>query len=242
MNKQLEELWNREVPPGSKFELDRISSLPEGAQSFLRHAIAADAPLVSKVRLKMHGEIKLKKWVPFVAEQVISYPDELVWAAKAKVGFSITGYDSLIGHEGRMDWKLLGLIRVMKASGPDISRSAAGRMAGELCWLPTALLSPEVLWESSEGNQQRLSVQTPRGHVNLTLTLAEDGALRECQIERWGNPGGGEFRLTPFGVVFSAERKFCDFTIGSELRAGWGYPSNPDGEFFRASIDDAQYR
>ena len=37
-----------------------------------------------------------------------------------------------------MSWRLLRLPPVMTAAGPDITRIAAGRMAGEIALLPTA--------------------------------------------------------------------------------------------------------
>ena len=50
-----------------------------------------------------------------------------------------------------MQWKLLGLATVMRADGPDVAKSAAGRCGGEGVWLPTALL-PEmgVSWTAPE--------------------------------------------------------------------------------------------
>jgi len=39
---------------------------------------------------------------------------------------------------GEMPWRLLRLIPVMTAVGPDITRSACGRLAGEIALIPTA--------------------------------------------------------------------------------------------------------
>ena len=49
-------------------------------------------------------------------------------------GLAIGGFDRLVDGEGEMRWKLLGLFPVMTASGPDISRSAAGRFMTESAW------------------------------------------------------------------------------------------------------------
>ena len=43
---------------------------------------------------------------------------------------------------GGLDWKLLGLLTVANAEGPDVARSAAGRSGAKVIWLPTALLPP----------------------------------------------------------------------------------------------------
>jgi len=47
-------------------------------------------------------------------------------------GLPVVGYDRLSSGTAQMRWRLLGLLPVMTAAGPDITRSAAGRLAGEL--------------------------------------------------------------------------------------------------------------
>jgi hypothetical protein len=242
MNRALERLWAESVPATKAFAVADLEPLPEPAKRFLEHSIRDGAPCASAVRLKMSGEIKLKGWVPFRAEQVISYPHGFVWSARAGRRVAIHGYDRLLGDEGEMNWKILALFPVMSASGPDVSRSAAGRMAGELCWVPTALLSQGVEWGEPEGEWQPVQVPAAYGPVALRLRIGSDGRLHECQIERWKDAGGGLFMNAEFGVVFHGECEFGPFTIGSELSAGWGYPQHADGEFFRAVVEHAEFR
>jgi hypothetical protein len=65
------------------FNPESLTNLPETARRYLEHAIAPGTEFVSAVRLKMHGEIKLKKWIPFTAEQVICWEHGLIWSATA---------------------------------------------------------------------------------------------------------------------------------------------------------------
>lgn len=240
---ELGALWNAALPATGTFDPGLVAHLRELAQRFLGHAIAPGAPLAQAVRLRMQGEIKLKGWSAFTAEQTIRYPDGLVWVARTRIGgLPVRGYDRLLGAEGAMDWRLFGLVPVMRASGEDVSRSAAGRMAGELCWLPTALLGEGVSWGEPEGDVQPLRVATGAGEVGLRLRIGSEGRLLECQIERWGNPDGVGYRYAPFGVVFDGERRFGPFTIGAEIRAGWRFPESAAGEFFRATLVAAEFR
>jgi hypothetical protein len=93
----------------------------------------------SSVQLTMRGHIRLGSWRPFTAP---TGPGALrfIWAATARVaGLPVTGFDRYSFGTGQMRWRLLGLVPVMTASGPDVTRSAAGRLAGEAtCWLPTS--------------------------------------------------------------------------------------------------------
>ncbi len=61
-----------------------------------------------------------------------------MWAARA-AGI-IAGSDRYVDGNGGPDWKLLGLLTVAHAEGPEVSQSAAGRAGAEAIWLPTALL------------------------------------------------------------------------------------------------------
>ena len=59
--------------------------LPEPARRWLSHAIAPGTPLWGSVELTMHGQIKLGRWRPFTARQVLTPPDGYIWAATAVV-------------------------------------------------------------------------------------------------------------------------------------------------------------
>jgi len=67
----LNTLWNSAPYQDRIFRLDDFTHLPFVARRYLEHAIAPGTKLASAVRLQMHGEIKLKNWIPFKAEQVI---------------------------------------------------------------------------------------------------------------------------------------------------------------------------
>ena len=59
-NKGIEALWGSVQPIEDVFVANKIAGLPEAAQRYFEHAIAPDTLLASAVRLRMHGEIKLK--------------------------------------------------------------------------------------------------------------------------------------------------------------------------------------
>ena len=60
----LDALWDSATPTELVFNSDKLSHLPAAAKPYLEHAIAPGTKIASAVRLKMHGEIKLKKWIP----------------------------------------------------------------------------------------------------------------------------------------------------------------------------------
>ncbi len=239
----LDDLWNSASPTGRALSPDRLSTLPEAARRYLEHAIAPGTLLASAVRLRMHGEIKLRRWLPFTAEQVIHWGRGMIWKAAVRMkGMTIRGFDRLVDGEGAMRWKLLGIIPVMVASGPDIARSAAGRVIAESAWLPSALCDDEVSWKAQDSFHPHacLTVQGESG-----LTIDDRGRPQAFSLRRWGNPGGEEFHYADFGGVVEEEGTFAGYTIPTRLRVGWHFGTDRferEGEFFRATVDDAAYR
>jgi hypothetical protein len=131
VNTTLDSLWDfTPAAAGRMFHPEQIAGLPPVTQKYLEHAVAPGTRLANAVRLRMHGEIKLKRWLPFTAEQVIRRDRGMIWKATVRMfGLPIRGFDRLIDGEGEMHWKLLGLIPIMSASGADITRSAVGRVS-----------------------------------------------------------------------------------------------------------------
>jgi hypothetical protein len=141
-----------------------------------------------------------------------------------------------------MDWKLLGLVTVAHADGPDVARSAAGRAGAEAVWLPTALLSRfGVRWSVAAGDQVTAHYQVGGTPLEVTYHLDGDGRIRSLAFDRWGDPdNNGRFGWHRFGGAFTGYRSFQGLTIPSQGRLGWfyGQDRSPVGEFFRYQITD----
>jgi hypothetical protein len=206
--------------------------LSEAARRYLAHA---GSHLPHAVALRMCGEIRLGRWRPFVAEEALG-PCGFVWNAAVGDGLlKIKGFDAYGAGEGVMRWRLLG-VPVMSASGPDVTRSARGRVATEAIWAPAILAA--AAWEEDVA---RWSIDGEE--VALHLRIGDDGSVRELWTPRWGNPGGGAWRVETFGAVVEEERSFRGVTVPSRVRAGWWFGTErfAEGEFFRATIEDLNF-
>jgi hypothetical protein len=226
------------------FDAAMVADLPEPARRWLTHAIAPGTPLWQSVELDMRGQIRLGAWRAFTARQVLAPPQGFIWAANARLfGLPVVGFDRLSSGSGQMRWRLGGLVPVMSADGPDVTRSAAGRLAGEMALLPTTF--PAATWTSgSDGDRVAVTWRIAEQDESAELHIGPDGALLGVIMQRWGNPSGGPYGRYPFGVAIEAERTFSGVTLGSQLRAGWwwGTDRESEGEFFRAQITSAMFR
>jgi hypothetical protein len=241
------EEWDRlssPTPAPAVFGPELLTGLPEPARRWLTHAIALATPLWQTGELVMAGEIRLgRSWRPFTARQVLAPPSGFVWAARARVaGLPVTGFDRFSAATGEMRWRLLGLLPVLSATGPDVSLSAAGRLAGEAVLLPSVFRAAR--WEPGEEPGTAVAVwRLATGEERTRLRVGADGRLLAVGMQRWGNPDGGSYGRRPFGVTVEEEGTWDGLTIPSVFRAGWeeGTDRAAAGEFFRARITAARF-
>ncbi len=206
-------------------------------------AVAPDAPAARVALLKMTGRIKLGRCTPFRAVQVIAPPHGFVWVARAGWGpLSFAGYDRYGNGEGQMQWRLGGRVPVMTASGPDITRSSAGRVAVEAILLPPSFA--DVEWEPHAGEDSATAIRMiGEEETRGELRVGDDGRLTSVRMQRWSAPDKRPWGHYPFGGIVEHEATFNGITIPSRLRIGdWiGTDQWAAGEFFRCEITDAVF-
>jgi hypothetical protein len=238
-------LWNAASPVKTQFDPASIASLPEPARRYLNHSILAGAPVAQAVRLSMRGELKVGgRWYPFKAEQVTRAERGFVWRARLKMkGLPVSGADYWLDGDAALSWKLLGLFRLVHATGPEIARSALGRMQAEAIWLPTSLLAPGVRWHVNGGLEAVFDTEGRRAHLHLKVD--EHGRPLSLRTKRWGKPDNEPFGEYDFGGEFLEEGTFQGITIPTRVSIGWFYGSKryeEEGEFFRAEVEHAEFR
>lgn len=224
------------------FSSAELSDLPDPVRRYLQTAVAPGAPLATCVQLRMHGHIKVGRWLPFTARQVLNPHEGFVWAARA--AGVIAGSDRYISGAGAMDWKIAGLVTVAHAEGPDVSRSAAGRAGAEAIWVPTALLPRfGVTWSAVDDTHVSARYRLGSTPVEINLVLDPAGLVRSVVFDRWGDPDrSGTWGWHPFGGEFSGYRCFGGLTVPSTGSLGWHFGTDrwPAGEFFRYEITSLQ--
>jgi hypothetical protein len=241
--------WRRLTGPTSApapFTPALLDGLPGPARRWLEHSIAPGTPLRRVAVFRQHGEIKVGRWQRYEADWMLAPPDGFIWAATTRLGpVFIRGFDRYTGGSGEMRWRLFGRLPFHSAQGPDVTRSALGRLLGELCFVPAAALSPLVSWEHLDDRRSTACIDAGGQVHRVTLTVADSGRLERVDLLRWGDPDGREFREHTFTAVMDGrEAAYDGFTIPLGCRAGWWHC--PDGcakeEFIRFALDHAVYR
>ena len=241
-------LWHRLAPTEptpAVFDPSLVMDLPEPARRWLTHAIAPATPLAGAVVLEMHGHIRIGRWLPFQAIQLQVPPDGYLWVARAGRGpVSIRGYDSYADGTGQMRWRLLGRVPLINAAGPDLDRSAAGRVALDAFTVPISLAHPV----------RHLARRGRRRHRCGRMVLRRSHAASRDPGRSGRNAAFGDHATVGFAArramggyacwgILEGEASFGGITMPTRMRAGYflGTERWGEGEFFRATITDAHF-
>ncbi len=251
-DREIERLWEslRDVPGTSVFDPGSVANLPEPARRYLRYAIAPGTRLARSVVVEMQGRIGLKPGadkLPFQASQILAMPNGFIWRATVGEGImQFTGSDRYTAGEGVMLWFLGYAIPLVHASGADVSRSAAGRMALEApLLLPSALL-PEAgaRWEAIDSQSARVHVRIGSELLAPVISVTQDGRLERVEMQRWDAEGldGKPGYVLWVGDQLTEVRTFGGYTIPVRMRATKRAGTPQADSFFEAEIKSAHYQ
>lgn len=239
------------------FALAWVAGLPEPARRYLVHSIAPGVQLPTSAHLRMVGNVRNQpggEWLEVNAEEVLAPPRGLVWSARVRGRvLSLNGDEHYIDGEAERCFWFLERFPLVRARGPDVSRSAAGRVAAESILLPSSLLPGHDLeWRPGDDMDSARAIFTVgTTPAELTIRVAGDGSLRSASLQRWGptrfgpvdkRAGGGRYGWQQFRIDSFAERTFAGITIPVRLSATWIPEEGPEFEFFRAEITRATFR
>lgn len=267
-NAEVARVWNTlqtKAPAIERFSKAMIADQPEPVQRYFLHAFNAErnseetargtplpsefrsVPIATSVHLTMRGTIRLapnQDWMPLQAEELLSTKG-FIWKARAGKGMmQMHGADYYTNREGRMRFALWGLVPVVNARNPDVMRSAIGRWIGEFFWLPFALLpSRGVSWRTIDNNTIQASLKADDEAITLTFVIDDQGRLLKSSFLRWGNQTEDKhYAEIPFGGEYQAEQSFGEYTIPAQMRAGWWFGTDRYFEFFRTTIEQAEFQ
>jgi hypothetical protein len=247
LDRHMTRRWVELRPPAreTSFNPDMLVELPEPAQRFFLHAIQPGTRLARSVYLEMEGRFGLQpgaEKVPMRAQEILAAPHGLIWKASIGSGFMrFSGYDYYVEEEGAMRWFLWGVIPLVRAEGPEITRSAAGRVAMEaVAWLPSVLLPQNgVLWEYIDDHSARAHIPVGKEELTPTITVDPDGRLERIEMMRW-DPDERKYFLH-VGEVLGEEREFKGHTIPTRIILTSKAGTTQENPFFEAVVTTAEF-
>lgn len=234
---------DRPLPSAALDERPLLELLPEPAARWVRRCVATDAPAYTQVRLELEGITKIGPWHRFTATQTIRPRHGYRWKVRTWVaGAPVVGVENMWPSSARRHWLAAGLVPFGRAEGPELLCSAAGRLAAESVFVPTA--SALASWDVSALDDSAFATWRIGSRVDrVRLDVAPNGRLRSVSLRRWGTPPGGRYGRHPFGLRFEDEMTVGGVTIPASMTASWwwGTDRQDEGTILRARVVAAHF-
>jgi hypothetical protein len=225
-----------------RFQSASVNALDEPVRRYFTHAIRDDAPLAAGIRLTMAGRIKVGPvWLGFTAQQAFE-GHGFAWRARAGWGpfKPLLVVDQYRAGAGSIDGRIFGRLSFLHADDENTTRAAAARGAVESIWVPASLLPDRgVTWRAENRNLLVAGFEVPPERPEVRLAIDDTGAVLSVSVMRWGNVDQDDYGYIPFGGNVTAERRFGDFVLPSQVSVGWWFGTERFAPFFEAEILEA---
>lgn len=224
---------------------EHLLKLPNTVQRYLRTVGVIGKEAIRTVRLKQKGHLRMKegeKWLPLTAEQYFTTsPPGFVWHARVRLFplLNISVTDMFVNGHGRLKAKLLSLVTMADATGPQVDQGELLRYLAEMIWFPTAWLSQYIEWKEIDEH----SAQAILGHANLTVAAVlhfnKGSQVVQITAERYREENG-KFVLRRWSGRLDNYREISGMRIPMNAEVTWCMDSG-DFTCFRAEITEIEY-
>ena len=224
---------------------DMLVGLPTPVRQWLMAAGVVGKEQVHTVRLKQKGLMRTSPtgaWMPTEAVQYygVDVPG-FVWDANVRMlGFlPLIGHDSYAEGKGRMLIKALSIVPVVDAADEKMNLGAMLRYLSEMCFFPSAMLSPYITWQAIDDSHAQATM-TDRGlTATAVFSFDDQHRLTSCTAKRYYG-GGKEGKLETWHIPIRAWKRMQGVLIPVKGDVVWKLPAG-DFNYFQWEITDIDY-
>lgn len=214
---------------------DQTRHLPEPTRRYLKYALKENQQYINFVQLKHGGQFKpSKKWASIKGEEYFTVnPPGFAWFGK--VGF-VSGKDTYYEGSGRMQIKLLSIIKLVDAKGEKFNQGELARWLSETPWFPTAMLpSGNLNWEPINDGSARVFLTDHNMTVEGIFFFNEQGQITKFTTKRFG-----EGELQDWICQYHDYKEVEGMHIPFYVEASWNSESE-DSKYAKFRIEKIEY-
>jgi len=223
----------------------QVPGLPEPVQRYLRYAQVMGKEPIRTVRLKQEGVMRTQpgqKWLPFVAQQYFATtPPAFLWHATMRLFpfVWISATDRFSEGHGNLRIKLLSVIPMGNARGPEMDQSELQRYLAETIWFPTAWLSDTIEWQATNAYSVKAIMHASGVTAPVVLHVNEQGLPTHVTADRYKEEHG-HYLLAPWSGQCYEYQEVDGIRIPTRIEITWHLAS---GAFtwFRCKITEIEY-
>lgn len=180
---------------------EMLNNLPSPVQKWLRHSGSVGKEKIRCMRLKQTGWMRTKPeqktWTKALAEQYFRVDEPaFIWRVKMNMTplIPVSGCDRFVDGKGTMQIKLWSLINAVNQSGPKIDEGTLQRFLAEICWMPSAALSPFIKWKAVGANDALATLTYKGCSGEVLFHFTKDGDIGSCTADRYKGGGANDVK------------------------------------------------
>ena len=183
-----------------------LQALPAPVARYLRRCGVIGRPKVHSLRAVIHGRIRRgpqDPWMSFTGEQVNTYsaqPRRFFYLDATMRGLPVDVLHCFDDCSATMRARLASLVRIVDASGPEMTHAETATLFNDLCILaPAALLDAPVTWTTIDDHRLRGTFTACSRSVSAELFFDDAGDLIDFVTD-------DRLRANATGKAFTAQR------------------------------------
>ncbi len=228
-----------------------LDGLPAPLAAYIRRSGAVGQPRLTSFEATFHGRIRSDPagaWMPFTGRQVNTYgplPQRLFLMDATRSGFPVTVLHEYADATATMRVKLLSLIPVVDAAGPEMDRGETVTVFNDLVVLaPGAIIGAPVRWTALDAHHVRGVFTNADQVVSAVLTFDADHDLVDfvSPDRSRSSSDGTSFTAQTWSTPLSAHRDLHGRRVLAVGEGRWDAPL-PEGPFtyLEFRLDDIRY-
>lgn len=156
-----------------------LAPLPRPVQRYLRATGVVGTVRLRSMRITFEGSIRGfdGPWMPFTSVQTNRFdePARFFWIDATMKGLPTKGLHTYENGKATMLIKLLGVVPVMEAHGPEMDKAETVTWFNDLCiYAPGALLDPRIKWTDVDDRSAKATFT--KGGISISAILMFNAA------------------------------------------------------------------
>ena len=224
-----------------------MQHLPEPVKKYIRYAGFVGKEKISSVFLKASGQIRSSEksgWMQFTSEQYNFFenPFRAFYIRAVKMGVPAVGLHLYKNETATMVIKLLNLLKVVDAKGPEMNQAETVTVLNDMCFMaPGSLINRNITWETMDGGQVKATFTNGQIIVSTILTFDEEGKLVNfLSFDRFETSDGKIYINNPWETPVTEYRTVNGYRLPSKADVIY---KRPEGDFcyLEFRLEDIEY-
>ncbi len=219
------------TPDTSFLTENDLARLPLPVQQYIRLAGFVGKPRVTGFKTVFEGKIRKDEtapWMPFTCEQhnFLKVPTRLFFMDATMKGLPVAGYHHFKNGTAVMDIRLLSLLKVQYAEGPEMDQSETVTFFNDMCVMAPAMLTDErITWIETNGNTVTCSFTNNGITVHATLFFNDKGELVNfISNDRFAYGEKGTMTKVPWQTPIKKYVDIRGYHLPAEAEMIYNYP------------------